>query len=954
MPKNNHYTTIANKYCEDVLSGVIPACKYVKLACKRHLDDIEKSKDASYPYEFDEKLANRRCAFSEKMFHVKGKWAGKKIILEPHQVFFECAVWGWVKKKNRKRRFNLAMLLIPRKNGKALEINTPILTTNGWKKHGELKIGDYVFNGNGNPVKVIGVTDQYIGDCYELKFSDGDRIISHSKHEWDTDRTWYTKRKKSSRGEPLPLVETEEIFATLKFDSVSRPDFVHRIKITKPIKTDNVDLPIDAYMLGVWLGDGSSNCGQITINDEDFEIIDRIKKAGYSVNFGYKKGKSTLFRITTGSRKQIDRDNCFAAYLRKIGVHGNKHIPEIYLRAGLEQRYELLRGLLDTDGTVSKRGQISLTLTNKKLIEDALELIRSLGIKACIKEDRAILNGKDCGAAYHIHFYPADNTPLFYAKRKGCRVKEVPNKKNRRSSKTVCGAEFVGNHLVNCISVEGGFYLAGKGLTKTHNSIIAAISGLYGLVADNEKGSECYSGANTEKQALEVFRPAWQMVKNNPQLASHFNIALSGTPKNPTSIYRISDMSRFELVVGTPGDGASPHYAIVDEFHEASNSSQFDTFSTGMGAREQPLLLVVTTAGTDTSTPCYELYLRAIKVLEGTIEDDSFFALMYGIDQEDKWDNFDSWKKANPNYLISIEEDYLKRKFKETLTDVSKQNINLTKHLNVWTNAGTAWMNMTKWAMCSNPSMQLSDFSGVPCYAGLDLASKIDICALVLLFEIDQEKMKNYDKIMQIYNNLDKKVPFFAVFCKYYLPEETVKLAGNDHYVKWVKEGYITETPGARTDFLYIEDDLKAINQTNPIIELAYDPREATYLINNVSTWLGSQFVDGKEVSRCIEITQGAALMSEPMKELEAMVYAQSIWHNGDPVLTWMMGNVVRKQGRNSGTVKYYYPTKEKNEFKIDAPVATIMAVSRVMGKKIEDSPFDNMSKEDIVKRLGL
>ena len=193
----------------------------------------------------------------------------------------------------------------------------------------------------------------------------------------------------------------------------------------------------------------------------------------------------------------------------------------------------------------------------------------------------------------------------------------------------------------------------------------------------------------------------------------------------------------------------------------------------------------------------------------------------------------------------------------------------------------------------------------------------------------------------------------YAVFAKYYLPEETIQAPGNDHYIKWVKEGHITETPGARTDFLYIENDLKLIHQTNPIIELAYDPREATYLINNVSEWLGTQFIDGQEVSRCIEINQGPALMSEPMKETEALVYSQQLWFDGDPVMTWMMGNVVKKQGRNSGPVKYYYPTKEKNEFKIDVVVALIMAVSRAKLAEGTDSLYDGKSKEELMKQLG-
>jgi phage terminase large subunit-like protein len=263
-------------------------------------------------------------------------------------------------------------------------------------------------------------------------------------------------------------------------------------------------------------------------------------------------------------------------------------------------------------------------------------------------------------------------------------------------------------------------------------------------------------------------------------------------------------------------------------------------------------------------------------------------------------------------------------------------------------------MNMTKWAACSNPSLKLSDFKGQPCYCALDLASKIDICALVLLFEGNQQTVKRLLIDPETNEEVEREVTQkdFIVFGKYYLPEETIKLAGNDHYVKWVKEGWITETPGARTDFLYIENDLKIINKENPIVELAFDPREATYLINNVSEWLGNHTVDGEEVSRCVEITQGPQLMSEAMKEVEARVYSQTLLHSGDPVFTWMMGNVVKKQGRNSGPIKSYYPTKEKAEFKIDAPVSLIMATSRAMKKKEIGSVYDGLSLEDMRKKL--
>ncbi len=566
------YTTTALKYCNDITSGKIPAGPYVIASCQRHLDDLERAKKKDFPFRFDKELANRRCRFSELLHHVKGKWAGQLLKLEPHQVFIQCSIWGWVKKSNGLRRFSTIFIEIPRKNGKSVD---------------------------------------------------------------------------------------------------------------------------------------------------------------------------------------------------------------------------------------------------------------------------------------------------------------------------------------------------------------AATAGLYMLAADHEKGAEVYSGATSEKQALEVFRPAWMMANRNEGLREAFNLSLSGNPKNPTSIYRLEDMSRFEPLIGKPGDGASPHCAIIDEYHEHKTSEQYDTMDTGMGAREQPMLFVITTAGTDTSSPCYDMHLRAIKVLEKTVENEALFAIMYGIGPDDDWKDFECWKKANPNYGVSVMEDYLYRKYTETMTDASKQNINLCKHLNAWMNAGVAWMNMAKWEACKDASLKLEDFTGQPCYAAFDLASKIDISSLVLVFEHNGG---------------------YATFAKHYLPEETVTQAGNDHYVKWEKEGYITQTPGARTDFRYIEDDLKAINDDHPICELAYDPRESTYLVNNVMEWLGPE--------KCIEITQGPALMSEPMKEVEALIYDGKLWHNGDPVLTWMMGNIVKRQGRNTGAVKYYYPTKERNENKIDGGVCLIMATGRALAHH-EESAYEGMTKDEILKSMA-
>lgn len=432
---------------------------------------------------------------------------------------------------------------------------------------------------------------------------------------------------------------------------------------------------------------------------------------------------------------------------------------------------------------------------------------------------------------------------------------------------------------------------------KNGKSFIAAVIGLYMMSADGEHGAEVYSGATSEKQAMEVFRPAWAMVEKNKPLATAMELGLSGTPRNPGTIYREVDGSRFEAVVHKPGDGASPHCGIVDEYHEHNGPDLYDTFATGMGARRQPLLLVITTAGTNTSSPCFAALKRSIDDLEGTVRNETLFSLVYTIDEDADWKDFENWKIANPNYGVSVYEHFLKAQYDKAMTNVGERNILLCKHCNVWSNAGCSAFDMAAWAASADASLSLEDFAGCPATIGVDLASKVDIAAMSILVETNQGPV---------------------LFARHYLPEETVNRPENAHYRQWQAEGWLTVTDGVRTDFGRIEADLKEIAGLLRVRGLGYDPREASYLMASIAEWATFELV---------EVPQGPAQMSEAMKELEALIAGRELRHNGDPLLAWQMGNVVRKEAKGGGVTKSYYPTKQAENLKIDAAVAAIMAV---------------------------
>lgn len=427
---------------------------------------------------------------------------------------------------------------------------------------------------------------------------------------------------------------------------------------------------------------------------------------------------------------------------------------------------------------------------------------------------------------------------------------------------------------------------------KNGKSICGAGNGLYMLAADEEYGAEVFSGAGSEKQAWEVFRPAMQMAKGTPALLAHYGIQV-----NASNINILANGSRFEPLIGKPGDGASPSCAIVDEFHEHDTPDLYNTMVTGMGARMQPLVLIITTAGDNLAGPCYDKQMDIQKILEGVIEDDEKFGIIYTIDPDDRWDDPAVLRKANPNYDISVFGDFLQARQKEAINNSRHQGRFKTKHLNVWVNSRSAFFNMQKWNDCADEDMLLEDFEGQDAYLSLDLASKIDIAALKIL--------------------LPQPDGSYVSFGRFYLPESTVENTPNDHYRGWAASGRLIATDGDMIDFDRIEEDILDLCRRFNIQEVVYDPFQATMLVNHLQN----------EDVTTVEYRNTVQMMSDPMKQLEALILAKKWRHDGCPVMTWMMSNVVSRTDQKDNV----FPNKEKPENKIDGPVALIMGLGRAM-----------------------
>ena len=291
---------------------------------------------------------------------------------------------------------------------------------------------------------------------------------------------------------------------------------------------------------------------------------------------------------------------------------------------------------------------------------------------------------------------------------------------------------------------------------KNGKSALSAGVGLYMLCADGEFGAEVYSGATNEKQAWEVFGPARLMAQRTPALCKRFGVEV-----NAKSLVRIADHSKFETITGDPGDGQSPSCAIHDEYHEHDDDAQVDTMQTGMGARDQALQVLITTAGDNLAGPCYARIgderkkLAGIGVLDAAaeqlaafdlppgppIEDETFF-VEYTIDEDDDWKSEAALRKANPNYDISVSGDFLRARQRDAIATPRKAGIFKTKHLNLWVSAKAAYFDVEAWRRCRDErippkavdALTLELLLGRRCIAGLDLASKLDIAALELIF----------------------------------------------------------------------------------------------------------------------------------------------------------------------------------------------------------------------------
>lgn len=448
---------------------------------------------------------------------------------------------------------------------------------------------------------------------------------------------------------------------------------------------------------------------------------------------------------------------------------------------------------------------------------------------------------------------------------------------------------------------------------KNGKSAIAAGVGIAMFVADGEFGAEIYSGATTEKQAWEVFRPARLMVDRSPLLKS-----AKGIEVNASNLNIPADGSRFEPVIGNPGDGSSPSCALIDEYHEHDSAAMYETMLTGMGARKQPLMFIITTAGSNIEGPCYDKRRQCVEMLGGQVPDDELFAWIWTIDEGDDWTDPSVLKKANPNFDISVYKEYLESQQQRAIRSARFTNTFKTKHLNVWTSAKSGFFNLQSWMACRDTSLTIEQFDGGSCYLGLDCARKLDMNSKVRLFR----------------RLIDGRVHYYCVSPMFFVPEDAVWHNDNqrlaERFQAWVEQGYLFDTEGAEVDYREILEEAIAAHEETPVLFSAIDPFGATAL---------QHALDDEGMSPVV-ITQNYTNMSPAMMELEAAIEGGRFHHDGNPIMTWCISNVI---GKNlPGNDDIVRPIKQNADSKIDGAVALMMAVGMAMREQ-DDGADDFM-----------
>jgi phage terminase large subunit-like protein len=831
----------------------------------------------------------------------EGTLVGQPLVLLPFQKKFIKAVYDGDVPVRR------AILTMGRKNGKGLALDTPIPTPNGWTTMGALAPGDVVFSETGEPCRVSYVSPVHVGlRCWRLTFSDGTSIVADEQHKW------LTTRRRSRKPKVVTTPEIADSVFASRNDGVV--EYAHGIAVAGALNTPDTLLPLDPYLLGCWLGDGSSSSAQLHCGDQDVEYFHAA--VGSSLGCApIRRRERTAWVVGLTDGRGGTRETKVVSVLRRLGVLGDKHVPQTYLWAGTEQRRALLQGLMDTDGTVTRTGRTGavscvFSNTNPRLVDGVVQLARSLGLKVGRRERDAKLHGRVVGRVHEAQFTAWAEDKVFRLPRKLDRLKARPPRPTRASTLKIVACEPVPSVPTKCIQVDSpsSLFLAGEGMTPTHNTALIACLLLTHLIGpEARRNSQIVSGALSRDQAALVFHLAAKMVQLSPELAKVVKVIpsgkrLVGLPLNVEYRALAAD--------GTTAMGLSPVVVILDEVGQVQGpqSDFVDALLTSQGAHTNPLVVTISTQAAN-DADLLSVWIDDAK----TSSDPAIVCHLYTAPAGCALDDPRAWAAANPALgVFRSKEDLAAQALlagRMPTSESSFRNLMLNQRVAV----NNPFVSRSVWLKNSGEYDE-SVFSSHPTYLGIDLSSRADLTAIVMVAQSDSGE--------------------WCVHTTCFTPESgLLERAKRDRapYDTWVREGHLLTTPGASVDYDWVAEWLLARIQGGQIeFKLAaYDRWRMDVLL----AAMRRQGADDHLLAKFVPFGQGTKDMSPALDTLEAELLNGRLRHGGHPVLTMCAANALVWRD-SSGNRKF---VKDKATGRIDAMVALAMALGIGASQKVDD-----------------
>ena len=797
--------------------------------------------------------------------HTKGRWAG--LPLEPNAIqvaYFIAPIFGWIRKNdigNWVRVVQEVYIEMPRKGAKALALGTELLTPNGWVKIDDIEAGDSVPAPDGTWARVTDTSEVFEDrELFRVTTSDSRTLDVDAEHLW-------TIRDRAKRKASEVLTTADLLARGVTHGARAENRFVlprqHALQLTD-------STPWKPYLIGYWLGDGFSS----TVQEQ-----------------------SGCWRVGVPELQ---------SKLRALNLLGNKHIPDEYLFASVGSRLELLRGLMDSDGTIGTDGKNKVSFTSNKqaLAEQVLFLVRSLGWKAGLSTGLAKVNGCTIGSYWKVSYtVGGEDANPFKLPRKAKRIHNN-DKDSRRFTVTVKSIEPIGRGSSRCIKIdrEDGLFLAGRSLVATHNTTLASGLGMYLAFADDEAGAEVVFGAASRDQAGAAFRPVEALARSSAKLKA------AGITATKSQITKAISGSTIKAVSsrGDLAHGANIHGALIDELHVHKNQDLLEAIESGTGAREQPLTIIITTADDGKTVSVYAQRRQMVEqVCLGILEQPATYAIIFAADEET--DNpFDesTWRKVNPLYPTTPTPEFMRKAADKAKSSPTALASFLRLHLGIRAKQGTRYINAAAWAR-NQSHYKESLLLGRKCFGGLDLSSVSDLTALTWLFPDDDGGYTTLNRLWMPEAALDA------------LDGATARSAS-----AWVSQGWITLTPGDVVDYDYIRAVIKDDATKFRVAEIGYDRWNASQIVIDL------QDKDGIPMAK---VGQGVQSMSPALKELERLVLKTQLRGNNNPVLAWMADNL-RVSSDPAGNIR---PDKARSLDKIDGISATLNALFCAMNTPV-------------------